>query len=158
MGPWGRPGVGPEGGGGSLSESPRSIWICAGGENETRPPPIKKENLTTSKPQNPKNFQKPVLSVLHCLFPAQAGRQNWVLPLLKNLIRTLGCWMRRGRGQGSRTVSSPRRGGQVLDWKLALGPWSCIVCEVCVYVCVPRLVLFCYCYCFKCMAGTGSAG
>lgn len=43
--------------------------------------------------------------------------------------------MRRGRGQGSRTVSSPRRGGQVLEWKLALGPWSCIVCEVCVYVC-----------------------
>lgn len=63
-------------------KTPRPIWICVGGENKTTKKKKKIERKkerkkpTTSKPRNPKNFQKPIsFFALHVFFlPGLAGK------------------------------------------------------------------------------------
>lgn len=94
-----------------------------GGKNPNQKTP------TTSKPENPKNFQKPILFFNPSfIFPAEAGRQNWVLPFLKNLLHIKRLEV---GGEGTGVLDylllgaveggTGRGGGQVLVWKLACG-------------------------------------
>lgn len=98
-----------------------------------------KKAPTTSKPQNPKNFQKPVpffaLPVFFLpglvgktgCFPFWGKKEKTKKP---HIVGNTGRVEVRGRGRGSWVISSPPRAVKFQCGSWLVGLWCCIVCVV----------------------------